>query len=504
MEWLFSRVSSFNLVKNGILQVLNVITIVFNLTVLFFIDNISPTVMHIFNVLTIILATSLVIIGYMALNRYAKKTNEISDIAQKVAQGELIHRISHIDTTEEIGKLAWSINNMLDQVEAFCRDLDRSLGLISKGKTYRKMDPNGLHGDFIKYSKNINEALNKIATAQSKDAFIQDILKVVKEYQNNNYTHSIDTTGMQKDIIGLAQGINELGDTLSTLSLENLRNGLALQEGANILARNVSILDSASQEQSASLEETAAALEEITANMGHSNENTVVMSQHAKDMESFSTEGQQLAKQTAQSMDEINEQVISINQAITVIDQIAFQTNILSLNAAVEAATAGEAGKGFAVVAGEVRTLASRSSEAANEIKVLVSTAAIQAKEGKTIANDMITGYNQLSDSIHQTIELIDSVSIASREQETGIVQINDAVALLEKKTQESAKIASETNVVAIQSNDIAQNIVKDAKSKQIKGNDKVKTRKKLVNLNYTGPERRKVEKRIKTEGVAI
>ena len=501
MEWLFNRVSSFNLVKNGILQVLNIIIIGFNLIVMFFIDSIPPTLMHILNILTIIIATSLVVIGYMALNRYAKKTNEMSDISQKVAQGELNHRISYIDTTEEIGKLAWSINNMLDQIETFCRDLDRSLTLVSDGKSYRKMDPNGLHGDFIRYSININKALDKIATAQSKDAFIQDMLKVIKEYQNNNYTNSINTTGMQKDIIGLADGINELGQTSAELGLENLHNGLALQEGANTLAKNVSIINNASQEQFASLEETATALEEITANMKHSNEKTIKMSQYAKDMESFSIDGQQMAKQTSQSMNEINEQVTSVNQAISVIDQISFQTNILSLNAAVEAATAGEAGKGFAVVAGEVRTLASRSSEAANEIKVLVSTAAIQAKDGKVITDKMITGYNQLSSSVHQTIELIDSVSTAVKEQEIAITQINDAINLLEKKAQESAKIASETNIVAIQSNDIAQNIVKDAKSKQVKGKEKVQIRKKLVNLEYNGAEKRKIEQKLKTEG---
>ncbi|WP_226809460.1 methyl-accepting chemotaxis protein, partial [Aliarcobacter butzleri] len=78
-------------------------------------------------------------------------------------------------------------------------------------------------------------------------------------------------------------------------------------------------------------------------------------------------------------------QVNAINEAIGVIDNIAFQTNILSLNAAVEAATAGEAGKGFAVVAQEVRNLASRSAEAAHEIKAIVENATIKANEGKNI-----------------------------------------------------------------------------------------------------------------------
>ncbi|MFX4232112.1 methyl-accepting chemotaxis protein, partial [Aliarcobacter butzleri] len=92
-----------------------------------------------------------------------------------------------------------------------------------------------------------------------------------------------------------------------------------------------------------------------------------------------------------------NNQVNLINEAIGVIDNIAFQTNILSLNAAVEAATAGEAGKGFAVVAGEVRNLASRSAEAAREIKTIVENATSKANQGKSIATNMIEGYKELN-----------------------------------------------------------------------------------------------------------
>jgi methyl-accepting chemotaxis protein len=498
MEWLFSKVNSFNLVKNGILQVLNLMIIGFNLTVMFFIDDIPVNVMHFLNVVTIIVATFFIVIGYMALNRYAKKVQEVDELAQNVANGELYHRVTNIDTTEEIGKLAWAFNNMLDQMETFSRDMDSSLKLISEGETYRRMDPKGLHGDFVTYSKNINEALDRIATAQSKDAFIQDMLKIVEEYKNNNYTNSINTTGMQEDIIGLANGINQLGETLSALSLENLHNGLALQKGASTLASNVHILNIASQEQASSLEETSSSLKEITNNIHNSNENTSKMSQYAQNVIQSVENGKELASKTSSSMDEINTKVSTINDAIGVIDQISFQTNILSLNAAVEAATAGEAGKGFAVVAQEVRNLATRSAEAAKEIKDLVESATAKSTEGKTITTKMMDGYNQLSEDIDHTIELINEVTRASKEQELGINQINEAIVTLDKKTQESAQITKETNIVAIQSNDIAQKIVEDAQSKQAVGKENVHIREKLVDLNYTGVERRKVENKIK------
>jgi len=135
---------------------------------------------------------------------------------------------------------------------------------------------------------------------------------------------------------------------------------------------------------------------------------------------------------------------LAISDAISVIDQIAFQTNILSLNAAVEAATAGEAGKGFAVVAQEVRNLASRSSDAAKEIKGLVEDAATKSESGKEIASQMITGYDELNEKITKTKEMIDDVNVASQEQAEGINQINDAITMLDRNTQQNAMTASQ------------------------------------------------------------
>jgi methyl-accepting chemotaxis protein len=156
-------------------------------------------------------------------------------------------------------------------------------------------------------------------------------------------------------------------------------------------------LNQNSNESAAALEETAAALEQITSNIASNTTNIVKMASLASSVTTSSNEGQKLALQTTVAMDEINKEVNSINEAITIIDQIAFQTNILSLNAAVEAATAGEAGKGFAVVAQEVRNLATRSADAANEIKKLVSNATVKANNGKKIADSMISGYITLN-----------------------------------------------------------------------------------------------------------
>jgi methyl-accepting chemotaxis protein len=194
------------------------------------------------------------------------------------------------------------------------------------------------------------------------------------------------------------------------------------------------------------------------------------MAQIASKVTTSASDGQQLAKLTAVSMDEIDTQVTAINEAISVIDQIAFQTNILSLNAAVEAATAGEAGKGFAVVAQEVRNLASRSAEAANEIKAIVEKAKNRADQGKIISDDMIEGYTNLNENIVKTLDLIRDVEKSSKSQQTGIEQINTAMEALDNQTKQNLSLVEKARDVAVQTDEIAKTIVTSANEKEFNG----------------------------------
>ena len=227
---------------------------------------------------------------------------------------------------------------------------------------------------------------------------------------------------------------------------------------------------SAANSQAASLEETAASLEEITSNITNNTQTAIKMASYGNKVKESITLGQDLANKTAVSMEDINSQTSAINEAITIIDQIAFQTNILSLNAAVEAATAGEAGKGFAVVAGEVRTLASRSAEAAKQIKNLVENAQRKTQEGKDIASNMIKGYTELNENISITLDLIQNVTTASKEQSTGMIQINDAVNNLDQITQQNAQNASQANEIAQRTLDISNTIITQADAKEFNG----------------------------------
>jgi len=318
--------------------------------------------------------------------------------------------------------------------------------------------------------ENIN---NMIDSTNERFIIINNLLE---EYSNQNYMNELTLDNIEKDGVfdTFVKSINTLKNSVTIMLIENKKNGLTLGESSSILMANVNTLNSNSNESAAALEETAAALEEITSNIASNTNNILKMSGFANALTSSAKNGEELATETTSSMTEIDAEVNAINDAISVIDQISFQTNILSLNAAVEAATAGEAGKGFAVVAQEVRNLAARSSDAANEIKTLVQNATNKANIGKQIADKMIQGYHNLNDNISKTIELISDIEMASKEQKLGIEQINDAVSSLDQQTQQNAMIASQTHEVALKTDSIAKIVVSKANEKEFIGKNSI------------------------------
>lgn len=134
-------------------------------------------------------------------------------------------------------------------------------------------------------------------------------------------------------------------------------------------------------------------------------------------------------------MSEISNTAKKVTQIINLIDSIAFQTNILALNASVEAARAGEQGRGFAVVANEVRNLASRSADAACEIKSLINTSGQQIEQGASPVENAGKIMGDIVNSVKYVSDIYIEIASASQEQSQGIVQINSAILQLEQVT---------------------------------------------------------------------
>ena len=278
-------------------------------------------------------------------------------------------------------------------------------------------------------------------------------------FGNAKYNHKIDVQ-YSGTIGSLVNGTSALGDSISEVLCMVNNTAQELITNASTLATTSEELSASAIEQAASLEETAAAIEEITSAIESTSVKTQRMSVIADELKQTSDEDDELAHQTGEAMDHINNATNAIVDAIEIIDQIAFQTNILSLNAAVEAATAGEAGKGFAVVAQEVRNLAARSAEAAKEIKDLVEDAQGKTKEGKMQADKMVESFNSLNSKVSEVTSIVDEVTSATNEQMEGMKQINDAVNELDKATQENANASETVSSKAMALNEISERLI--------------------------------------------
>ena len=336
---------------------------------------------------------------------------------------------------------------------------------LSKGELGDRIK---LHSENKKYqeiSNNINSTLDNFQNT------IKAILVFLDKYQKNDFTYSLKDNQLG-DFKLLVDGINSLNIKISKMLLSSLKSGIRLRTNSDSLKLNINQLTDNLSKEAATLEQTTSAVEEITSIVINNNLSVNEMTNYSNDLTDSVKKVYISAQNSANLMDIINTKTKSIEEAIVIIDQIAFQTNILSLNAAVEAATAGEAGRGFAIVAQEVRNLASRSTEAAKEIKNLVKSATDEANKGKNASSEMIKEYNNLNEKINKTKSLIENVSESLKEQQKGIEQINISILEIDSATQENAFKAKNTMQIAEENDKMANTMVVETNKTNFLGRD--------------------------------
>lgn len=354
---------------------------------------------------------------------------------------------SHIKKTQEdMEQDSHMITNLISCVE------DVNNGLLD-GKI--KEEPN--QKELKKVKEIFNSMLENLEDKIGKD--INQILKTLDDYSIYNYESSITNAKGKVEVT-----VNSLGTTIQKMLNENLNNGQALKEKASTLFDSVDTLEENTTKQKELVIESTFELKALTDNLHKQVVNSSLIASHSDEVNSSAEKGTTFANSTARAMDNMKRMVDEINKSIEIIDNIVVQTNILSLNASVEAVSAGDAGKGFSVVASEVRNLASQSSNASNEIKKIVNKAKDRADEGKKIVQEMIDGYKILRDNIDSTMTIISENTTIANKQDKNICNINDIVSELFKQSSKTTSIVSKTHSIADETNGIAKKIVEDVK----------------------------------------
>ncbi len=250
--------------------------------------------------------------------------------------------------------------------------------------------------------------------------------------------------------------IGRLSRHLQTMQRSLAKTVGTVRQGAEEIYRGTSEisagntdLSSRTEQQAAAIEQTAASMEELTATVKQNADNAHHASKLAEDASGKASRGGQMVSGVVKTMGNISTSSKKISEITAVINSIAFQTNILALNAAVEAARAGEQGRGFAVVASEVRTLASRSAQAAKEIEGLISESVRLIDQG---SGEVVAAGNTMTDivdAVKRVTDIMLEIAAASDEQSRGIVQVSQAISEMDKVTQQNASLVEEASAAA-------------------------------------------------------
>ncbi|HTA39707.1 MAG TPA: methyl-accepting chemotaxis protein [Candidatus Acidoferrales bacterium] len=285
---------------------------------------------------------------------------------------------------------------------------------------------------------------NLLERASADKAITEDMDRVVSACLAGDLTARIDGSGREGATRTLTDGINKLTELLREIVTQMKETSSTVSVAVQQIAAGNADLANRTEEQASSLEETAASMEELTSTVKQNDENARQAHQLSIGASDIASKGGDVVRQVVETMASINDSARKIVDIISVIDGIAFQTNILALNAAVEAARAGEQGRGFAVVAGEVRNLAQRSAGAAKEIKALISNSVEKTDAGSRQVDSAGATMNEIVAAVKRVTDIMSEIAAASKEQLSGIEQVNVAIMQMDQATQQNAGLVEE------------------------------------------------------------
>lgn len=302
----------------------------------------------------------------------------------------------------------------------------------------------------VEQDRRTAESSERQANAAAQEKVVSGLARGLSDLAAGNLAARI-TEPFPGQYETLRRDFNNAMDELQAAMRSIAGNALSISLGAGEISQSADDLSRRTEQQAASLEETAAALDEMTATVRMAADNAKQADSIVAVTRSDTEQSRQVVNGAVAAMAAINASSRQISQILGVIDEIAFQTNLLALNAGVEAARAGDAGRGFAVVASEVRALSQRTSEAAKEIKELISTSSQHVSTGVDLVGQAGNALNLIAGKVNEISTLVAEIAVAAQEQSSGLGEISAAMNQMDQFTQQNAAMVEESTAASHQ-----------------------------------------------------